>query len=66
MRSTNDEGFKCSQLKASFLLLGFFEEIKIVHLQPHLFCPDNSQTENVSEKVFGPSEPDKNLGFLYP
>ena len=66
MRTTNDEGFKYSQLEIWLFLYHLAEENEIEHLQLCLLFLDNNLSKNDSKKVFGPIKPDKNSGFLYP
>ena len=66
MRTTNDERFKCSQLKSWFFLYHLAGKNEIERLQLRFFCVDNNLFKNDSEKALKPSRSGKNSGSLYP
>ena len=66
MRTANNKGFKCSQLKGWLLLYHLAKKNEIKYLQLRLLCLNNNLFENNSEKTFEPSGPSKNSGSLYP
>ena len=65
VKTANNEGFKCSQLKGWLLLHYLAKRNEIERLQLRLLFLDKNQFENDSEKALEPSGPGKNSGFLY-
>ena len=66
VKTANNKGFNCFQLKDWFFLYYLAEKNEIERLQLHLLLFDNNFFENNSKKAFKPSEPAENLGSLYP
>ena len=66
MKTKNDKGFECFQLKSWLLVYHVAEENKIEHLQLRSLCLDNNLFKNGSEKAFEPSGSGENSGSSYP
>ena len=66
VRTANNEGFECFQLKGWLLLYHLADENEIERLQLRLVCLDDNLFENGSKKALEPSGPNENSGFLYP
>ena len=66
VRTVNDEGFECSQLKGWLLLHRLAEGNEIERLQLRLLFLDDNRFENDSKKALEPNGPGKNSGSSYP
>ena len=64
VRIANNDQFEYFQLKGLLFLYDLAEENEIELLQLYLLSFYNNLSENHSEKVFWPTKPDENLGFL--
>ena len=66
VKTTNNEGLKCSQCKDWLIFYHLVEENKMECLQLRLLCLNNNLFENGSKKALEPSGPGENSGSLYP
>ena len=65
VRTASNKEFEYSQPKAFLFHPHFSEENEKVHLQPHLPCPSNTQSENDTWRALAPNKPAWSSDSLY-